>query len=136
MVNLFATTRIAPSLTRTVIQTTRPKTPPSSLNLNSRSISSTSPRTADFGWSGRQADEHLNDRQGKQDELDVQSNSSGTAKRQKADGKEGGSAVSEDDPGNNNERAQKDHPEAPGPVIGMNDERGGAGHGKAGGQDK
>ena len=37
------------------------------------------------------------------------------------------SATSEKDTGNNNERAQKDHPEAPGPVIGMNDERGGVG---------
>ena len=32
--------------------------------------------------------------------------------------------TSEKDSGNQNEQAQKDHPEAPGPVIGMNDERG------------
>ena len=34
-------------------------------------------------------------------------------------------ATSEKDSGNQNEQAKKDHPEAPGPVIGMNSERGG-----------
>lgn len=38
---------------------------------------------------------------------------------------EGSSAASQKDPGNQNEKAKRDHPEAPGPVIGMNDERGG-----------
>lgn len=46
--------------------------------------------------------------------------------RQRADGDgRDSSAATEKDPGNQNEKAQKDHPEAPGPVIGMNDERGG-----------
>ena len=36
----------------------------------------------------------------------------------------GGGATSRKDEGNNNKRAEKDHPEAP-MVIGMNDERGG-----------
>jgi hypothetical protein len=35
--------------------------------------------------------------------------------------------ISETDTGNNNKRAHEDHPAAPGPVIGMNDERGGKG---------
>lgn len=43
-------------------------------------------------------------------------------------GGESSQAASEADQGNHNERAKKDHPEAPGPVIGMNDERGGSGH--------
>ena len=34
-------------------------------------------------------------------------------------------ATTEKDKGNQNAQAKKDHPEAPGPVIGMNDERGG-----------
>ena len=34
----------------------------------------------------------------------------------------------EKDAGNQNEQAKKDYPEAPRPVIGMNDERGQMGH--------
>lgn len=62
----------------------------------------------------------------KKDELDVQSSASKGGKRDRvADDKSSSSAASERDKGNNNEKAKKDYPEAPGPVIGMNDERGG-----------
>ncbi|KAL8769638.1 MAG: hypothetical protein Q9209_004435 [Squamulea sp. 1 TL-2023] len=79
------------------------------------------------GWSGRQPSEHTTNRQ---DELDVHSGASKSGARQKIedDEHEGSSAASQKDPGNQNEKAKKDHPEAPGPVIGMNDERGGKGH--------
>lgn len=39
-------------------------------------------------------------------------------------GKEGSQAISRKDENANNAQAKKDHPEAPEPVIGMNDERG------------
>lgn len=37
-------------------------------------------------------------------------------------------ATSQQDKGDNNARAKKDHPKAPEPIIGMNDERGRVGH--------
>lgn len=46
----------------------------------------------------------------------------GQAERASGDGS---AATSERDDTNQNAKAKKDHPEAPGPVIGMNDERGG-----------
>ena len=74
-------------------------------------------------WTGRQADEHVANRG---DELDAQSAASQSGKRERASGDASQSqATTEKDKGNQNEQAQKDHPEAPGPVIGMNDERGG-----------
>ncbi len=44
-------------------------------------------------------------------------------------GKEGSQAISRKDEGNHNKRAEEDKPEAPKPVIGMNDERGGVSKG-------
>ena len=38
--------------------------------------------------------------------------------------KEGSQAISRKDERDNNKRAKEDHPEAPEPVIGMNEERG------------
>ncbi|KAL8697401.1 MAG: hypothetical protein Q9201_007140 [Fulgogasparrea decipioides] len=76
------------------------------------------------GWSGRQPSEHVTNRK---DELDVHSGASKSGARQRYTDNEheGSSAASQKDPSNQNEKANKDHPEAPGPVIGMNDERGG-----------
>ncbi|KAI4126380.1 MAG: hypothetical protein LQ338_003776 [Usnochroma carphineum] len=97
-----------------------------------RSLSTTpflanSPKDNSGGWTGRQPAEHTINRT---DELDVHSGSSKSGHRQRAteDEHEGSSAASQKDPGNQNEKAKRDHPEAPGPVIGMNDERGGKGH--------
>ena len=73
-------------------------------------------------WSGRQPDEHVSNRK---DELDVQSGASQSGKRERSmNNEEASQGTSEKDSGNQNQQAQKDHPEAPGPVIGMNDERG------------
>ena len=74
-------------------------------------------------WQGRQPSEHVTNQD---QELDIHSSASKSGKRQRAegDGKDS-SAATEKDVGNQNEKAKKDHPEAPGPVIGMNDERGG-----------
>ena len=73
------------------------------------------------GWTGRYGDDHVLNRQ----EHDVQAESSHQARRDHEELKEGSQAISRKDEGNNNERAKKDHPEAPDVVIGMNDERGG-----------
>ncbi|KAL6715563.1 hypothetical protein ACLMJK_006524 [Lecanora helva] len=81
---------------------------------------------SDPQWTGRQAKEHVTNRG---DELDVQSGASQSGKRERASNDEKQSqGTTEKDKGNQNEQAKKDHPEAPGPVIGMNDERGQMGH--------
>ncbi len=61
----------------------------------------------------------------RKDELDVQSQASqsGMGKRQEND-QNHSQAISEQDTGGHNKKAQNEHPKAPGPVIGMNDERG------------
>ena len=77
-------------------------------------------------WEGRQPSEHATNREG----LDTQSSASKSGQEDRAKSAPGTSdgghsqATTEKDRGNQNEQAQKDHPEAPGPVIGMNDERG------------
>ena len=77
---------------------------------------------SDPKWIGRQTSEHVANRG---DELDIQSGASQSGKRERASGDEKQSqGATEKDKGNQNEQAKKDHPEAPGPVIGMNDERG------------
>ena len=74
-------------------------------------------------WQGRQSHEHITNRD---DKLNIQADASKSGKADRVSGSEGGSqATTEGDHGNQNEQAKKDHPEAPGPVIGMNDERGG-----------
>lgn len=56
----------------------------------------------------------------------MQSNASKSGEQERAGGGSGqSSAISEKDHGDQNKKAKEDHPEAPGPVIGMNDERGG-----------
>ena len=90
-----------------------------SLPTSTRFLSTTRPALSG-AWEGRQPEEHITNRK---DELNIQSSASKSGKRARTE--EQDSAASEKDQGNNNERAKKDHPEAPGPVIGMNDERGG-----------
>src|SRR4051812_6753737 len=72
------------------------------------------------GWQGREGDEHAVNRDGK----DVQSEQAHEAMKKHESLEEGSSAISRKDEGNNNKRAEKDNPEAPKPVIGMNSERG------------
>lgn len=76
-------------------------------------------------WAGRPASEHVTNRE--DSEPDIQSSASKSGKEERAGepGYAGSGAANEKDPGNQNEQAKKDHPEAPGPVLGMNDERGG-----------
>ena len=98
--------------------------PPTISTLTKASLlSTTRPRFAS-GWEGRKPEEHATNRK---DELDVQSSAAESGKRERASGSEQSSATNEKDHGNQNEKAKKDHPEAPGPVLGMNDERGSVG---------
>ena len=111
--SVFRTCARAQTLTSPTLRTTHRSLPPI---VQHRSASGTS------DWSGRQPQEHVSNRK---DELDVQSGASQSGKRERAGGNENESqATTEKDSGNQNEQAKKDHPEAPGPVIGMNDERG------------
>ena len=96
--------------------------PTSFLHTAQTRLASSGSSTGTPDWSGRKADEHVSNRK---DELDVQSAASQSGHRERATGDEKQSqATTEKDSGNQNEQAQRDHPEAPGPVIGMNDERG------------
>lgn len=58
------------------------------------------------------------------DDHNVQADASNAGKAAKESGGKD-DATSERDTHNSNEKAKKDHPEAPSPVVGMNDERGG-----------
>ena len=74
-------------------------------------------------WQGRQTDEHINDRD---DTQNVQVDASKSGKADRAAGTAAASqATAQSDHGDQNKKAKEDHPEAPGPVLGMNDERGG-----------
>lgn len=89
------------------------------------------PRFASASWEGRQPEEHVTNRE---DGLDIQSSASKSGKQERAAGGSAqSSAASEKDHGDQNRKAKEDHPEAPGPVIGMNDERGGVSIGGTGG---
>ncbi|EXJ77211.1 hypothetical protein A1O3_10369 [Capronia epimyces CBS 606.96] len=72
------------------------------------------------GWEGRGPESHAVNRS----QLDPQSQGAQQGIKDHEDGKEGGQAISRKDEGNANKKAKKEHPKAPEPVIGMNDERG------------
>jgi len=84
------------------------------------------------GWSGRKSDEHAVNRSAN----DPQSKAAkeGQEERAKTGGEKGtgtgtgSAATSRRDEKDSNRRAKEEHPEAPEPVIGMNEERGGKGH--------
>lgn len=68
------------------------------------------------GWQGRPGEDHVLHRDGN----DAQSAPSKQAREQKEQGQGGSNAISQKDERNSNQKAKDDHPEAPGPVIGMN----------------
>ena len=61
----------------------------------------------------------------KREGYDAQSDNAQKAMKDREKGKEGSQAISQKDEGSHNKRAEQEKPEAPKPVIGMNDERGG-----------
>jgi len=94
---------------------------PAATATATRTLSSSTPGKK---WEGRQPEENI---AREPDSNNVQIDASKEGKKERASG-EGSAATSEKDKGNQNEKAKEDHPEAPGPVLGMNDERGGKGH--------
>ena len=95
---------------------------PSVSTLSLRSTSTSSP--SEPGWQGRTADQHTARHD---DDANIHSSASKSGKQDRLHGDGHSQATTQKDHGNNNQRAKEDHPEAPGPVIGMNDERGGVG---------
>lgn len=86
---------------------------------------STTPRSGK--WEGRQADENTTR---EKDTHNAQQDAVRDGKAERAAGESGSSGATSEKAGGAghadlNEKAKKEHPEAPGPVIGMNDERGG-----------
>ncbi len=102
--------RFHPNLARTILRLSA---------SSNRTFTSSSTLSA---WSGSGGENHVTN---SKDELDVQSGASKSGKRDRVEDNKQSSAASERDSRNDNERAKKDMPEAPGPIIGMNDERGG-----------
>ena len=77
----------------------------------------------------RNADKtHVTDKPRSDSKLNVQSGASQAGKEQKNTGSTQSQATSQKDVRNSNERAKQEHPEAPEPIIGMNEERGSKGH--------
>lgn len=92
-----------------------------------RSISTTQSLSA---WTGRQPEDNT---VRETDSNNVQQDAVREGKQDRAssdasDGANKSGATSEKDVGNMNKKAKQDHPEAPGPILGMNDERGSKGH--------
>lgn len=80
-------------------------------------------------WDGRQAEENTT-RETDTNNIQQDAVREGKDDRAASDGSDGAhksGATSEKDITGQNEKAKKEHPEAPRPVIGMNDERGGKG---------
>lgn len=72
------------------------------------------------GWGGRHPRDHAVNRPA----LDPQAEGSKQGMKDHEAMKEGSDAISPKDERNSNKRAKEEHPEAPEPVIGMNEERG------------
>ncbi|KAL6247855.1 hypothetical protein RBB50_005203 [Rhinocladiella similis] len=111
--------------TSTRIVTTRTPTTP----LRSLSLSSTTPVRAKApdstpGWEGRGKEDHAVHRS----PHDPQSKGAKEGMKDHEQLKEGSQAISRRDESQGNKKAKQDHPEAPEPVIGMNEERGSKGH--------
>lgn len=120
---------------------TRLTTPLLRLTTHAKPPSHTTLQTRPYAWSGRPTSDHVIHRKDN-DPLDIQAQASKAAHAERAErenegkskghgnggtgqgDKTGSQATSQSDHYNANKRAQEEFPEAPGPVIGMNDERG------------
>ncbi|KAK7897104.1 hypothetical protein LTR67_004993 [Exophiala xenobiotica] len=90
-------------------------------HLSSTSFSLAKAPDSTPGWEGRSKEDNPVSRS----PHDPQSANAQSGMKDHENLKEGSQAISRKDEGNNNKRAKEDHPEAPEPVIGMNEERGG-----------
>ena len=71
---------------------------------------------------------HLKDKPEADSKANVHSHASKTAHEDRASPSGASQATSRRDERQNNKRAEEEHPEAPKPIIGMNEERGTKGH--------
>ncbi|EXJ83161.1 hypothetical protein A1O1_06780 [Capronia coronata CBS 617.96] len=94
--------------------------PSSTAPLSTTSASRAADPSSTPGWGGRGSESHAVNRS----QHDPQSEGAQQGIKDHEEGKEGSQAISRKDEGNANKKAEEDHPEAPQPVIGMNDERG------------
>ena len=101
-----------------LIQPARSRTLPITHSLRLSSIPVRSYAKATSDWEGRQPYEHVTNRE---DHTNIQTSASKSGKSDRTAGSECHSQATK---GKHNEKAKEDHPEAPKPVIGMNDERG------------
>ncbi|KAK6371812.1 hypothetical protein LTS17_008636 [Exophiala oligosperma] len=76
------------------------------------------------GWEGRPIEDHAVHRS----PHDPQAEGAKQGMKDHEELKEGSQAISRRDEDQSNKKAKQDHPEAPEPVIGMNEERGSKGH--------
>lgn len=83
-----------------------------------RTLSNSAPRAA---WEGSKPEEHV---VRESDVHNIQQDASKDGKAERASGDNPDGSTIEKDVGSENKKAKEDHPEAPEPVIGMNDERG------------
>jgi len=114
---MFNTTRF---ISQNMVRTSSPRFS----NISTlRQFTTTAPTLA---WEGRKPEENSS-REPDSHNAQIDAVKEGKESRAKNDGKDS-AATSEKDDGNMNEKAKRDHPEAPSPVIGMNDERGGKGY--------
>lgn len=99
--------------------------------ISSRSLLASEPKSTQTsgtsvntgpGFSGRGSNDHAVNRT---EQLDPQAKASQSGMKQHDKGQEGSQGISRKDEGGFNKKAKEEHPEAPGPVLGMNDERGG-----------
>jgi hypothetical protein len=109
--------RARPAPSRSFL-TTRPllASEPKSPKTSGTSVHSTP------GFEGRSSNDHAVNRT---EQLDPQAKASQSGMKQHEKGEEGSQGLSRKDEGNFNKKAKEENPEAPGPVLGMNDERGG-----------
>ena len=91
---------------------------PTSLATKSSPLFSPARKATNYAG-GRPKEEHVVNRT---DANDIQAEASQQGMRSKQEGKEDSMAISQKSEGHG-EQAKKDYPEAPEPVIGMNDER-------------
>lgn len=98
--------------------------PKSSPSCTLRRLTSSQPEQTKYdstpGWKGRSPEDHVVHRQ---DELDVQSQAAQSGMKEHQSGQTGSQGLNRKDEGEFKKKAKQEHPEAPDPVIGMNDER-------------
>jgi len=106
----------------------RPLPRRSALALPIRTFTSTTPQRTE-NWKGSPPKDHVTE---DGDKYNVEHDGSKLGRQERAEGGTGegtsnATSIAEKDGQNSRSKTKKEHPEAPGPIIGMEDERGGKG---------